>query len=78
MFAWDRGSLRKRKNKQFCVQELSADRAFLELTRQGGKLSVLLIVIPNAKFLNKLKKRRLKALNSSMMNFASLKTNNFQ
>ena len=35
------GSLRKRKNKQFCVQEFSADREFHELTRQGGKLGVL-------------------------------------
>ena len=35
------GSLRKRKNKQFCVQEFSVDREFHEFTRQGGKLGVL-------------------------------------
>ena len=47
-------SLRKRKSKQFCVQEFSADREFHELTRQGGKLGVLYIVTSDAKFLNKL------------------------
>ena len=35
------GSLRKRKKKQFFVQEFSADREFHELTRQGSKLDVL-------------------------------------
>ena len=47
-------SLRKRKNNQYCVQEFSADREFHELTRQGGKLGVLQIVIYDANFLNKL------------------------
>ena len=28
------------KNKQFCVQEFSADSEFHELTQQGGKLGV--------------------------------------
>ena len=40
-----RETFRKRKNKQFCVQEFSADREFHELTRQEGKLGVLWIVI---------------------------------
>lgn len=43
------GSLRKRKNKQFCVQKFTSDR----VTWQRGKLDVVKIVISNAKFLNK-------------------------
>ena len=34
-------SFRKRKNKQFWVQEFSADVEFDKMTRQGGKLGVL-------------------------------------
>ena len=34
-------SLWKHKNKQYCVQEFSADREFHELTRQEGKQGVL-------------------------------------
>ena len=32
-------AIRIRKNKQFCVQEFSADIEFYEMTRRGGKLA---------------------------------------
>ena len=34
-------SLRKRKNKQFCVQEFSAEIEFHGLTQQGSNLDEL-------------------------------------
>ena len=36
------GNLRKRKNKQFCVQKFSEYIEFHGMTRQEGKLGVLL------------------------------------
>ena len=47
------------------------------MTRQGGKLGVLQIVISDAKFLNRLSKARYEASNSNMDNFTPLKANNF-
>lgn len=52
-------SLRKGKNKQFCVHKFHADREFHELKRQGGKLvSTSRCIVDchksNAKFCNKL------------------------
>ena len=40
-FVFARGAFRSLKTSNFCVQEFRADREFHELTRQGGKLSVL-------------------------------------